>query len=101
MEASFGNSGEIFSVCSKEKVVADAIKYHDRIVHRISDDTEESGDEEEVHFKGGKTTDDREDSQSDQRVVEGGDHGTDSERPGAETLRNFPEGKSEVEDDGC
>jgi len=100
-EAAFGDGGEILLAGGvEEEVVADAVEHHDGVVHRIADDAQERGDEEKVHFKCGEASDDGENSQRDQRVVERGDDGAECECPRAEAARDFSESEGEVEDDG-
>src|SRR3989339_145384 len=86
-------------VSSLVQVAADAVEDDDRIVYGVSHNTEECCDEERIQLKTCCVAEDRENSQSEEGVVEERQNGGDSEAPGAESSRYPPEDHCQIEDD--
>src|SRR3989338_382161 len=98
-EASVHDGFQGLTLAVRYEITADTVEDDDRVIHRISHDRKERGDIEGVHFEGRIPSDDDEDADGDDDVVEERDNRCDAEAPRGHATRNFPKGRSEVDDD--
>lgn len=82
------------------QIVADAIKNDDGVVDGVTHNAEERRHEERVDLEGRELSQQREDADRDEDVVEERDDGDDAETHGTEAARHFAKRQGDVEDDG-
>lgn len=94
-----GRHREGLSAAFQQQIVADAIEDHDGVVHRVAENSEECGDKECVKLHAGGVTENDEDADGDQKIVQECRHCSDAEAPRTVASRNRAESPCEIHND--